>query len=105
MATDVATARGNIGIIKAYVAAGRLGIEEGGALIEPELKTIDAHMASVIELDVKSIERTVGENPPASPTTITGGLPALPLGPQDSPLIMPEFPEPPDNPWKPNGGS
>jgi hypothetical protein len=33
VATDIATARGNIGIIKAYVAAGRLGIEEGTALI------------------------------------------------------------------------
>ena len=32
VATDIATARGNIGIIKAYIAADRLGIEEGSAL-------------------------------------------------------------------------
>jgi hypothetical protein len=48
VATDIATARGNIGIIKAYMAAGRLGLEEGAALIEAEMKTIDAHRCSLV---------------------------------------------------------
>jgi hypothetical protein len=63
------------------------------------MKTIDAHMASVIELDLKAVEKHVEEHPPAGGVHVKGGLPVLPLGEHDSPVIMPTNPPEPVNPW------
>jgi hypothetical protein len=99
IALDVATARGNIALIKTHVAIGRLGIEEGSALIELEMRTIDACMATAIEMDLKIVERHVEEHPTPSTVHVKGGLPALPLGERDSPILVPENPPEPSNPW------
>jgi hypothetical protein len=98
VATDVAGARGNIGIIKAYVAAGQLGLEEGQALIEMELKTIDAIMATALEVDVQALERHTIENPKTvGGVHVKGGMPQLP----GTDTILPEAdPEPQRGPWK-----
>ena len=67
--------------------------------MELELRTIDAHMATAIEMDLKTVERHVEEHSPAGGVHVKGGLPRLPLGERDNEIIMPENPPEPLNPW------
>jgi hypothetical protein len=53
-------------------------------------------LPSVIELDLKTVERHVVEHPPALGVSVSGGLPRPP-GFDD--VIMPELPPPKSNPW------
>jgi hypothetical protein len=62
---DIATARGNIGIIKAYCDAGRISFEEAKERIAMEEATINSIMATAIESDVRSIEKVIEHDPPS----------------------------------------
>jgi hypothetical protein len=61
-----------------FVAAGRLGIDEGNDLTAMEVKLIEAHAIVEMEADLAVTERTIRERPPLLDVTVTAGLPELP---------------------------
>ena len=60
-------AKANIVMIKACMADGRCGLEEGERLIDAELKFIDAHVLA-------TAQRFMREHPPVLDVTASGGL-------------------------------
>jgi hypothetical protein len=99
----VELALANIAELKDRVYKGLLGIEEGAALVALEDATIRAIEGTVLERDFRAVERVIEHQAMPVHIVISGGLPVLPLGSNDSPMIMPDTSSPAcdPGPWSP----
>jgi hypothetical protein len=90
IATNVVEATDNIAKIATLAAAGEIGLDEGADLV----KFLESFIAARTEGDHENRLQQVEElldhlNPPAT-VEVSGGLPELPIGPDDPGVIMPQ---------------
>jgi hypothetical protein len=98
----VAAARGNIGIIRAFFDAGRIGVEETQARIAMEEASIRALMDTELEVDFRTIENVIEAGEAPRTVSVLGGLPPLPRPAGEPELIVKVQPPAPDlGPWAP----
>jgi hypothetical protein len=102
-ADTVELALANIAELKDRAYKGALGLEEATLLIQMEEATIRAFQDTLIERDVRVIEGVLEHRAVTSEAVVSGGLPTMPLGENDSPIIMPNVDPPANdpNPWTP----
>jgi hypothetical protein len=97
-----ADAEHNIATIAYYEATGRIGHASAAALAQRQKDWIEAHIISSIQIDAKAAMRALEEKEVLTKLQIYSGLPSLPLGEKDAPVIMPGDKDPPpddSNPW------
>jgi hypothetical protein len=87
--TTIAEAVANIGRISALVAQRELGVDEGNDLTAILSKWIEAKVSAELEERIVMIEVALAKANIAYGISVGGGLPDLPLGPDDGKLIMP----------------
>jgi hypothetical protein len=96
---SVEQARANINLIKAHIAAGALGIEEGEVLLKIEQLLVETNMCVDVEQGVRALEALARDNPPQAGVEVRGGLPPL----SGTNIDMPKRPLLPSSPWKSKG--
>jgi hypothetical protein len=85
----IADATGNIGRIATLVAQRKLGVDEGNDLAAILGKWIEAKVSAELEERIIMIEVALAKANINLGIAVEGGLPDLPLGPDDGKLIMP----------------
>jgi len=85
----IADATANIGRIATLVAQRKLGVDEGNDLTAIYGKWIDAKVSAELEERIIMIEVALAKANINLGVAVQGGLPDLPLGPDDGKLIMP----------------
>jgi hypothetical protein len=87
-----------IALIGQLAAAGKLGLDEATDLVNMQRAFIEARTATDIEQRMLVIEAALQQANIALPgVTVVGGLPSLPIGPEEPTVIMPRVLEPPTN--------
>src|SRR6516164_3390959 len=87
--TTIAEATANIGRIATLVAQRKLGVDEGNDLTAILGKWIEAKVSAELEGRIIMIEVALAKANINLGIAVSGGLPDLPLGPDDGKLIMP----------------
>jgi hypothetical protein len=87
--TTIAQATANIGRISTLVAQRKLGVDEGNDLTAILGKWIEAKVSAELEERIVMIEIALAKANINLGIAVEGGLPDLPLGPDDGRLIMP----------------
>jgi hypothetical protein len=87
--TTIAQATANIGRIATLVAQRKLGVDEGNDLTAILGKWIEAKVSAELEERIVVIEVALAKANINLGIAVQGGLPDLPLGPDDGRLIMP----------------
>src|SRR6516165_10683953 len=87
--TTIAEATANIGRIATLVAQRKLGVDEGNDLTAILGKWIEAKVSAELEERIIMIEVALAKANINLGIAVQGGLPDLPLGPDDGKLIMP----------------
>jgi len=87
--TTIAEATANIGRISTLVAQRKLGVDEGNDLTAILGKWIEAKVSAELEERIIMIEVALAKANINLGIAVGGGLPDLPLGPDDGKLIMP----------------
>jgi hypothetical protein len=87
--TTIADATANIGRIATLVAQRKLGVDEGNDLTAIFSKWIEAKVSAELEERIIMIEVALAKANINLGIAVAGGLPDLPLGPDDGKLIMP----------------
>src|SRR6516225_9948021 len=85
----IADATANIGRIATLVAQRKLGVDEGNDLTAILGKWIEAKVSAELEGRIIMIEVALAKANINLGIAVSGGLPDLPLGPDDGKLIMP----------------
>ena len=85
----IADATANIGRIASLVAQRKLGVDEGNDLTAILGKWIEAKVSAELEERIIAIEIALAKANINLGIAVEGGLPDLPLGPDDGRLIMP----------------
>ena len=85
----IADATANIGRIATLVAQRKLGVDEGNDLTAILGKWIEAKVSAELEERIIMIEVALAKANINLGIAVEGGLPDLPLGPDDGKLIMP----------------
>ena len=87
--TTIAEATANIGRIATLVAQRKLGVDEGNDLTAILGKWIEAKVSAELEERIIMIEIALAKANINLGIAVSGGLPDLPLGPDDGKLIYP----------------
>jgi hypothetical protein len=97
VATSVSQAITNIALIGSMAAQRKIGLDEANDLVAIQKAYIEMQVGIDHEARLTILEQAWERNPIVPPAVITGGLPPLPLSPEDGELIMPQLAPPSTN--------
>src|SRR6516165_8504838 len=91
VATSVSQAIANIAIIGSMAAARKIGLDEANDLVGIQRAYIEMQVGIDHEARLTILEQAWERNPLVPGVVVEGGLPPLPLGPDDGKLLMPKL--------------
>jgi hypothetical protein len=97
-----ADAQFNVGVINHFEASGRIGHASAESLRKGQQAWLESHIINSIQIDAKAALRALEGKEVLTKLQVYSGLPSLPLGNADGPVIMPGEKDPPpddSNPW------